>query len=121
MEAVRTAVAGEIGARLHPLEGQMQRVRGGSGDPIVGPVVKAAYHMRPAAQSPIARVLLSGDTEIPFGNRPPSITLRKTRPSNIGTLRRCGRKRWVRPGRPRIGEEQIALGIEVEVVGPLNS
>ena len=44
----------------------------------VGSVVKAAYHKLPDAQSPIASMLLSGDTVMPFGNKPPSMPLRKT-------------------------------------------
>src|SRR5262249_33344753 len=43
-----------------------------------GPVVKAAYHIRPPRQPPTAKVPLLGDTAIPFGNKPPSTILCST-------------------------------------------
>jgi hypothetical protein len=45
---------------------------------MVGPVTKGAYHMRPGRKSPTASTASSGDTAMPFGNIPLSITLRKT-------------------------------------------
>src|SRR5262245_4253892 len=52
VDAVGAAVTGHIGTCLDSLERQMQRVRGGTGDPHR----QAAYHMRPPQQSPIATV-----------------------------------------------------------------
>ena len=47
------------------------------GQPIVGPVMKVLYQTRPSLKSPTASTLLSGDTAMPFGNEPLSITLRR--------------------------------------------
>src|SRR6266853_1481407 len=47
------------------------------GTPIDGPAANAAYSIRPAVQSPIASVLLSGETAMPFGNCRSSMILRR--------------------------------------------
>jgi hypothetical protein len=44
---------------------------------MVGPVMKVAYQTRPSRKSPTATTALSGDTAMPFGNEPLSITLRR--------------------------------------------
>src|SRR5260370_14174710 len=49
---------------------------GHCGQPIVGPFWKVLYQIRPPLKSPTASSVLSGDTAIPFGNMPLSITLR---------------------------------------------
>ena len=60
MDAVGAAVSGTIGARLDAREGQMQRVFRALRAALFGPLVNEAYHMRPAAQSPIAIPVSSG-------------------------------------------------------------
>ena len=49
---------------------------GHCGQPMVGPFWKVLYHIRPPLKSPTASRVLSGDTAMPLGNNPLSITLR---------------------------------------------
>src|SRR5215469_13596146 len=49
---------------------------GHCGQPIVGPFWNVPYQIRPPLKSPTASRVLSGDTAMPFGNKPLSMILR---------------------------------------------
>src|ERR1700730_14903441 len=49
---------------------------GHCGQPIVGPFWKVLYQIRPPLKSRVLDIAFSGDTAIPLGNKPLSITLR---------------------------------------------
>src|SRR5262252_7267747 len=92
---------------------------GHCGQPIVGPFWNVPYQIRPPLKSPTASRVLSGDTAMPFGNKPLSMILRSIPSREYWYTAPVWSVRFgPGPSPPRVREEKVPLGVEIEVVGP---
>src|SRR5262249_53598117 len=118
VDAVGTAVTGHIGTCLDSLKRQMQRVRGGTRDPHRRAGGKGGVPHAPCiAVADRYRAVVRGDGD-PIRKQAAVHHLAQHTVTRI-LVNRSAAVGYVgsRTGAPGVGEKQVALGIEIEVVG----